>query len=53
MLDEELIAVYKEYTIVVNATSTDSHSFESTAFTVGLRGQVIASGAIRETFKSA
>ncbi len=53
MLDEELSADYKGYTIVITATSTDDHSFDSTVFTVGLRGQVIVSGTIRETFKSA
>ncbi len=48
MSDEELIADYIGYTILINATTSGS-----TVFTVGLRGEVIASAAIRETFNSA
>ncbi len=48
MLDQELVGYYQGYTIVVSATLSGP-----TVFTVGLRGEVIASGAIRETFNNA
>ncbi len=53
MQDEQLIADYNGYSILVSTTSADGPSFGSTVFSVGLRGEVIVSGVIRETFKSA
>ncbi len=53
MQDEQLIADYNGYSILVSTISADGRSFESTVFSVSLDREVVVSGAIRGTFNSA